>query len=274
MARRSPRKVTNIIAEEDSSWNHSDLITGWSTLIISLTVGVFLFWHNGVWDKFSYKGNYGGFEYYYLLNIVSLLFPAFFLIFYILKRDLKDFGLAPGDLKLGLIIALGGFACFIPVLLIVGPQQEFQDYYLSYQLGDREWGGSRAIQGMRYINEHYQGTHLIKGHYEGGRIAWDRLLFHEAVMGFYMLAWEWFFRGFMLNGLKKIMPIVLAAVLQAGLFCVLHLGKPPIETISSFFGGCLLAFVAIRCKSMLPCFLIHWLISMSFDFIVLFNHLK
>jgi membrane protease YdiL (CAAX protease family) len=261
MARRSPKKVTNIIAEEDSSWNHSDLVTGWSTLIISLAVGVFLFWHIGIWDKFSYTNRYNGFENYYLLNIITLLFPAFLLIFYILKRDLKDFGMSPGDMKLGLIIALGGFACFIPVLLIVGPQQQFQDYYLGNQLGEE---GSRAIQGMRLIN----------GHFEGGRIAWDRLLFHEAVMGFYMLAWEWFFRGFMLNGLKKIMPIVLAAVLQAGLFCVLHLGKPPIETISSFFGGCLLAFVAIRCKSMLPCFLIHWLISMSFDFIVLFYHLR
>jgi membrane protease YdiL (CAAX protease family) len=259
MARRSPKKTTNIIAEEDASWNHNDLVTGWSTLLFSLTIGLFLFWHNGVMESFRYKGSYNSFEYYYLLNIISLLFPAFFLIFYILKRELKDFGMTTGDLKLGLIIALGGFACFIPVLLIFGPQKQFQDYYLSNQLGS-----SQAIQGMRFV----------LGHYKGGAIAWDRLLFHECVMGFYMLAWEWFFRGFMLNGLKKIMPVVLAAVVQAGLFCVLHLGKPPIETISSFFGGCLLAFVAIRCKSMLPCFLIHWLISMSFDFIVLFYHFR
>jgi uncharacterized protein len=255
MARRSPKKVTNIIAEEDSSWNHSDLVTGWSTLIVSLAVGVFLFWHNGVWDKFSYKGNYSSFEYYYLLNIISLLLAPFLLIFYVLKRDLKDFGMSGGDMKLGLIITFSCFGLFVPFLLFFGPQQQFQTYYLSNQLGS-----SQAIQGM--IG------------YRGGHIAWDRLLFHQCVMGFYMLAWEWFFRGFMLNGLKKIMPVLLAAFLQAGLFCVLHMGKPLIETISSFFGGCLLAFVAIRCKSMLPCFLIHWLISMTFDFIILYYHFR
>ena len=259
MARRTSPKPKHIIVEEDSNFPHSDLLTGWSTLLVSLSVGVFLFWHNGVMEKFRYQDRYNSFENYYLLNIISLLFPALLLIFYILKRDLKDFGLSPGDMRTGLMITFGCFIAFLPFMFFFGSQQQFQNYYIPNQIGN-----SQAIQGMRFMG----------GHYQGGNIAWDRLLFHECVMGFYMLAWEWFFRGFMLNGLKKIMPVVLAAIVQAGLFCILHLGKPPIETISSFFGGCLLAFVAIRCKSMLPCFLIHWLISMGFDFIVLFFHFR
>jgi len=88
-----------------------------------------------------------------------------------------------------------------------------------------------------------------------------------------MFAWEWYFRGFLLYGLKRVMPTVAAVLIQAAAFALLHYNKPPIEVVSSFFGAILLAGVALRYRSFLPCFFLHWAISAAFDGAVLYHFL-
>lgn len=77
------------------------------------------------------------------------------------------------------------------------------------------------------------------------------------IFGCLYFAEEFFFRGFLLFGLRKQFG-EFSIVLQAVPFALFHIGGPPIEVISSFFVGLLLGHIAYRTNSFLPCFLIHW----------------
>lgn len=236
----------------------SDAITGWGTLVLGSAISLILLYKNILLPTREPSLRMG-FDEYFLFNIALLLWPPLLFLLLGVRRDLSEFALQSGDLRRGTIAALVGFACFIPVILIVAPTKQFQTYYLGALLSE-----SRAVTGMVYRN----------GILVGGHVDLGRLFYHETVLGIYMLAWEWFFRGFLFYGLKKIFPTWGAAVIQAGLFCLLHWGKPPVEWASSFPGGLVLAAASFRFKSVWPCFLIHYLISLSHDLAVLFFHFR
>ena len=75
-----------------------------------------------------------------------------------------------------------------------------------------------------------------------------------------LIGWEFFFRGFILwtyvrgfgaNGLW----------LQAVPFALAHIGKPPIEVLSTIFGGFAFGWLAYRTRSFLYPFLVHWFVD-------------
>ena len=222
----------------------SDDLTGWATLLVGVLCAAGMLWKNRILPVY-FRGAGMDFVEFNLFNIVVLLLPPLVLLLVLLKRDLSEFGLSSCSAE-GMGLAWISAALFLPVLYVVGRSPQFQTYYIP-------WLES-------------------SGAFRFGKIDYSRLAFHEAVMCLYMFAWEWFFRGFLTFGLKKIMPAWAAALVQASLFCLLHLGKPPIELISSFFGGLLLAGVAIRFRSMLPCFVVHFLISAANDGGALYFH--
>ncbi len=74
----------------------------------------------------------------------------------------------------------------------------------------------------------------------------------------YMIGWEFFFRGFLLFGLARRDPL-LAVLFQAMPFFLMHRGKPKIEMLSSFVGGCGLGWFTLRAGSILPAVLLHWM---------------
>ena len=217
-----------------------DPVVGWTTLVLGFVITAFLSYYN--------RQPGLGYEQYYLLNIALLLWIPFVVILVFLRRDVADFAMTTGSLRSGLLVALLLFLLFIPVIVICAPMKPFQDYYVAH-------ARNSGVLDFR------------------GQLNWSRVAFHQVVVGFYMFAWEWFFRGFLLFGLKRLMPWVWAALLQAVAFTLLHYLKPPIEVASSFFGALLLAGVAVRYRSFLPCFLVHWLINAAFDAAVLYHYL-
>ncbi len=229
-----------------------DRVAGWTTLVLGVLISSFLWWKNQKTPM--------GFEEYYLINNALLLWAPLCIILLFLKREASEFGLTVGDLKKGALFVLIGFLLFLPVLLIIAPTNDAQNYYIGNSLTR-----SGAITGVRLAPG---------GGYAGGTIDWGRLVFHETVFGFYMFCWEWFFRGFLLFGIRKVLPDWAAVVIQAILFFALHWGKPMPELYSSLAGGLLLGVIALRLRSFLPCFLIHWIIAMTFDFSVLFFHFR
>ena len=90
------------------------------------------------------------------------------------------------------------------------------------------------------------------------------LLYWEITYGFYFFLWEWFFRGFLLFGLRRGFGWH-ALWLQTIPFGLLHWGKPPLELASAFPGGLLMGLIAWRANSFLPCFALHWAIAASMD---------
>jgi membrane protease YdiL (CAAX protease family) len=231
----------------------TDRVSGWVTLATGLAVSGFLLWRNRQPMEFSE---------YNLLNIACILWVPLLVILFGLRRNPSDFGMAVGNVKGGVRAAFLLFLAFVPIILAFAPQPGPQQYYLSW-LGTM--GGSGTIIGIWPEGDSYS---------RGGVLRWDRLVYHEAVMGFYMFGWEWYHRGFLLTGLRRCMPLWGAILLQATLFMVLHLGKPWAEVASSFPGGILMALVALRYRSFLPCFLLHWLVSAGFDAAVLWHHFR
>lgn len=98
---------------------------------------------------------------------------------------------------------------------------------------------------------------------------WNVLLYWEVVYGFYMFCWEFFYRGFLTFGLKRAFGVVPAIVLQTAAFGLMHYGKPFPEFIGSFIAGAALGWLAVKGRSFLPCFAIHWAVSISFDLLAI-----
>ncbi len=234
------RKRSRASAGDTAGGQGRDPVVGWVTLVLGLATTAFLSYYNRQFVPY---------EQYYLMNIALLLWVPLVVILVFLRRDVAEFGMTAGSLRSGLLVALLLFLLFIPVIVIFSSKAEFQSYYV-----DR-------LRGARVLD--YRG-----------QIDWGRVAFHAIVVGFYMFAWEWFFRGFLIFGLKRLMSPIWAALLQAAAFALLHYLKPPIEIASSFFGALLLAGVALRYRSFLPCFAVHWAVNAAFDAAVLYHHFR
>lgn len=156
------------------------------------------------------------------------------LIFLVLKLKPSDFGFRIGDYKFGLKTYFLFMVFMIPVLWIASGSESFAKAYPQ--------GGMRIRENLPV------------------------LLYYELFVGFYMLAWEFFWRGFMLFGLKEKFGFY-AIFIQMIPFFILHRGKPELETFSSIFGGLILGIQAWRSKSFLYCFLTHWSVMIFVDLV-------
>ncbi|MEA1959377.1 MAG: CPBP family intramembrane glutamic endopeptidase [Chloroflexota bacterium] len=78
-----------------------------------------------------------------------------------------------------------------------------------------------------------------------------------------LAAWEFFYRGYLLFGLRERFKEG-AILLQTIPFVLMHLGKPELETISTIFTGIIFGYVAYRGKSFWPAFIIHLFINIFF----------
>jgi hypothetical protein len=174
-------------------------------------------------------------ERFLIVNAILLLWLPMLFILWVLRLDLRDFGMTPGDLRRGWALAGIGFAIMLPIVIVAARYPTFQETYPLRQL-------VRQQPGM--------------------------LLYWELTYGFYFFLWEWFWRGFLLFGLRRGFGWH-AIWLQAIPFCLLHWGKPPLEIASSLPGGMLLGLLAWRAGSFLPCFALHWAMAASMDLFAL-----
>jgi uncharacterized protein len=91
-----------------------------------------------------------------------------------------------------------------------------------------------------------------------------RLLFINAVD---LFGWEFIWRGLLLFGFARAFGPGPAIFLHAVPFAFMHLGKPPLETFSTIFGGAAFGFVAWKTRSFVYPWLIHWFIT-SFTMLI------
>ena len=181
------------------------------------------------------------------INPVVYMFAAAFILFGIIpaliiklgfKESLRDYGLRLGDWRFGLKANL---ILFPPILLILllpaAYTPEMRDFYPF----------DRNITG-------------ISG-------AWIQMEIWRGVL--YYSAWEFFFRGFMLFGMRKYVGDWGAICIQLIPQCLWHMGVPVSEVFSSIPGGILFGYLALRTGSIFWPFLIHYLIGIGMDFLIL-----
>lgn len=154
------------------------------------------------------------------------------LIMFVLKSKPSEFGFKIGDYKFGIKSSLIFIAVMLPFIWIASGNESFAKTY---------------PQGGAFVRENI-----------------TVLLYYELFVGFYMLAWEFFWRGYMLFGLKEKFGYY-AILIQMLPFFILHRGKPELETFASIFGGIILGAQAWRANSFLYCFLVHWIVMIFVD---------
>jgi len=102
------------------------------------------------------------------------------------------------------------------------------------------------------------------------RNGWWFLVAFEIAQGFYFLAWEYFFRGWMLFRLERTCGAN-AILWQTMPFVLMHLGKPGPELHSSLIAGLVLGWLALRSRSFWPCFLLHWCAACTMDLVAVWH---
>jgi uncharacterized protein len=148
------------------------------------------------------------------------------LIIFLMKGKLRDHGLALGDWRQGLLWTLPFVALSIA----------------------STWFAVQKITGIRQ-------------YYLGDVFTWS--LIGNTVA--YMIAWEFFFRGFLLFGLKKL-GFAAANIIQTIIFFLMHIGKPATELYSTLLTGLVFGYLTYRCKSVIPMIIIHSTIFLSVVF--------
>ncbi len=82
----------------------------------------------------------------------------------------------------------------------------------------------------------------------------------------YYVAFEFFYRGFLVTVLREHWGLAAAVWTQVLLSTMIHLGKPISETLSAFPAGFLFAFLALRTRSLLWPILLHLTIGLATDY--------
>ena len=173
--------------------------------------------------------------FFVLMFVVPVLY-----IKLVMKRPLSDFGFDLGDIK-------WGSKWLITIPLLVVPL-----IYISSKMPDirAEYPLAKSLLSDQ--------SHLFI--YELGYII------------FYYIAWEFFFRGFLLFGLKERFGAVNAILIQTISSCLVHIDKPEGEIIGSIVIGILFGMIALRSRSIWWVFLLHISIGVLTDLFIIYYH--
>lgn len=164
-----------------------------------------------------------------LVGLIYVISPLLLLLLF--KRKPKDYGISLGNPKQWMKEVLFFYAIFLVILIIAFKFTNLKTVYPLYR---------KAAHGMSYF------------------------FFYQLIQLWYMLGWEFFFRGFMLFGLERTFGRM-SVVIQAIPFALWHFKKPKIEAYGAIFAGIFLGVIGLRARSFLPCVLLHYLIIVTAD---------
>jgi len=104
--------------------------------------------------------------------------------------------------------------------------------------------------------------------YKSAQRSWFDLLAWESIYFLQFFALEFFFRGWMLSALRRSLGSA-AIFAMAAPYCMIHYGKPYLETHGAIVAGVVLGSLAIRTRSIYAGFLVHITVAGLMDAIAL-----
>ena len=151
------------------------------------------------------------------------------------KDSLLDMGLRVKGLHKHAWIYLLCLTVVVPAVFMVASQPDFGNYYPFYKKSSRSW--------------------------------FDFLVW-EAFYVAQFFGLEVFFRGFWLNTLRRSMGST-AIFAMCVPYCMIHYGKPYLETCGAIIAGIALGSLSMRTKSIYSGFLVHVTVAILMDFLAL-----
>ncbi|HDR00492.1 MAG TPA: CPBP family intramembrane metalloprotease [candidate division WOR-3 bacterium] len=154
----------------------------------------------------------------------------------LVRGRVRDFGLAAGRPGRWLADTAIAFAVLLPLLFWVSRRPEFLRIYPSFSVMRLDPAWFAAGLGVRFA---------------------------------YMFACEFLFRGLLLFGFERRAGPAAAIAASTLPFALMHFGKPGLEVYGSVLAGIVLGFIALRGRSFLPCWLLHFTAAATLDVLTL-----
>lgn len=167
-----------------------------------------------------------------IIQLFYVLFPVI-VIKTVFREKLSDYGFQTGRLLKEFYIYLAFFLFMVPVVLFFSRTESFQ---------------------MRYPFYHLQQ----------GEPLWPNFWYWQFMYFFQFIAVEFFFRGFLVHGLKKTFGFYSVLIMTIP-YCMIHFGKPFPETIAAIIAGIILGTLSLRTRTIWMGVAIHYSVALSMD---------
>lgn len=188
----------------------------------------------------SYFPNARLFQLTYWVSVLTtfyLIIPLF-IIKLIFKDKLSDYGLSPkgffGNYKIYVVF----FLFMVPLILLVSTTESFQHKYPFYN--------------------------------PNGESLWPNFVIWQCLYIAQFFALEFFFRGFMIHGIKKKFGFYSIFIMMIP-YVMIHFQKPLPETLGAVFAGIILGALSLKSRSIWLGVAIHYSVAITMDIAALWQ---
>jgi membrane protease YdiL (CAAX protease family) len=193
-------------------------------------------WLRG-WDVSEYS-RLASYVYWALFSFVTYFFIPALVILVFFRERLSDYGFKPHGALADWPIYLVFLSVMFPLLIWVSTHDHFQRTYPFYK--------------------------------PGGDPLWPNSWIWEATYFLQFVGLEFFFRGFMVHGTKHRFGVYSVFVMAVP-YCMIHFGKPALETCGAIIAGVVLGFMSLKTRSIWMGAAIHMTVALSMDFLSLWR---
>ena len=182
----------------------------------------------------TYFPNFELFNLAYWVGIIIIfyLIIPLLVIKLIFKDKLSEYGLSVKGIFKSYKIYLLFFLFMVPLILVVSTNENFQNTYPFYS--------------------------------PFGESLWPNFIIWQFLYLLQFFALEFFFRGFMLHGIKKRFGFYSIWVMMIP-YMMIHFDKPMIETIAAIFAGIILGALSLKSRSIWLGVAIHYSVAITMD---------
>jgi len=212
-------------------------------VLLAVAISLTLQEYVGGADKYEKWFPYDGGEYWELMGFVwwtgwrligYVLIPVL-VILCLPGECLRDYHIGGQGFFKHLWIYAAMFVAFSPVVIIASMSESFRDTYPFYRMANRS---------------------------QVDLWSWEVLYVIQ------FMALEFFFRGFLLQSLRRVMGANAIFVMMIP-YCMIHYGKPMPETLGAIGAGLVLGTLAMRTRSIWGGVMIHVGVAISMDVLAL-----
>ncbi len=172
--------------------------------------------------------------YYGICSFILLFVIPALTVKYVLKEKITDYGVKFADAKFGLLVLIIAYPIILVTMIPVGQNPLY-----------------RALNPM----------------YPDAGKSVPVFIMYAFVYLLYYIGWEFFFRGFMLFGLREKFGDFFAVMIQTVPSVIAHIGRPESEMFSSIIAGIAFGYLVLKSRSLWYVIILHWFIGLGCDLI-------
>jgi uncharacterized protein len=167
-----------------------------------------------------------------ILAVCYLLIPMA-IIKLIFREKITDYGIRKGNLLKDYKLYLGMLTVMVPIIWFFSRTNGFQSRYPFYHLSSNE-------------------------------PLWPNFWIWQALYLFQFFCLEFFFRGFLVHGLKKRFGYYAVFIMTIP-YCMIHFSKPMPETIAAIIAGIILGTLSLKSRTIWMGVIIHYSVALAMD---------